>query len=180
MKKNFIKSMSQFIKSFLLAIFLALITIIISECFIEPHAYNFVTKAISGLVNASDETVIIAVDDKSIAYRRWPWPRDFYGKIVRYLSDYTDAKVIGLDSVVQNLDLEHPESDRKFFSDISNADNLVVAFMPLVKGSFDQERNLNYNKKFNNRTKIDEGYGLLIKNKNVEIIKLLGCDEEDE
>ncbi len=153
MKKNFVKSLFNMLKVFIVALFFLFLTYAISGIYVEPYAYNYMARAFIAQKQAANDVVIIAIDDKSIAYHRWPWPRDYYGKIIRYLRDYTNAKVIGFDSIIQNLDAEHKQSDEIFFNDVKNTPNLVVGFCPLAKGVFDEERNSSYVKKFNKKFK---------------------------
>ena len=81
------KSITFFIKSFLLFALLAIVTIAVSLNSFEQYTYNFLTKYFTAESKpASEKTVIIAIDDKSISYHRWPWPREYYGKMIDYLT----------------------------------------------------------------------------------------------
>lgn len=88
-------------------------------------------KAFSATTYGNQDTVIVAIDDDSIAKVRWPWKREMYSKIINYFSEYTDAKVIGLDTVVKGSDLQTPESDLAFYKSIEKCqDKIVTAFIP--------------------------------------------------
>ena len=80
-----LKSKGFFIKSFLLHFLLSIIVVILSWGFLEPFAYNFMMKYFGATRQGSDNIVIIAIDDKSMSYHRWPWPREYYGEIMDYL-----------------------------------------------------------------------------------------------
>ena len=126
-----------FIKSFFIFIIMAMVATVFSWVVLEPFGQNMMIKLSTqiglnkGRENGSSSIVIITVDDKSIAYHRWPWPRDYYAKIFRYLHDYSKPSVIGYDSLIQNLDKENPEADKVFFNSIKDIDNLVVGFAGL-------------------------------------------------
>lgn len=94
------KSKLFFIKSFFLHLFLSLVVIFLSWQFIEPNAYNFMIKNFSATKSGSDNIAVIVIDDKSIAYHRWPWPREYYAKIMEYLNDYAKPEIIDRKSVV--------------------------------------------------------------------------------
>lgn len=149
------KSKGFFIKSFFIHIFLSLVVIMLSWAFLEPFAYNFMTKYFTAAKESSSNIVIIAIDDKSISYQRWPWPRESYAKIFDYLNLYANPKIIGFDAIIQNTDKEHPGSDSKFYNSIRNIDNLVVGFSPLTSHVFDENRSLAYAKKFHDKFKVD-------------------------
>ena len=89
MKK--LKSKLFFLQTVLLHLFLAVIVIILSWKFIEPGTFNFMIRAFVADKLSSDDIVVIVIDDKSIAHHRWPWPREYYGKILNYLNEYTNT-----------------------------------------------------------------------------------------
>jgi len=150
-----LKSKGFFIKSFFLHIFLSLIVILISWIFLEPFAYNFMMKYFAANKAGSSDIVIIAIDDKSLSYHRWPWPREYYGQIIDYLHTYSKPKVIGFDAIIQNNDKDNINSDKEFYKYIKNVDNLVVGFSPLTVHVFDEKRSNEYTEKFYNKFKVD-------------------------
>ena len=100
---------------------------IIGTSFFELKSYNFLVKTIAQNSKASDDIVLVVIDDKSLhQIGRWPWRRTKYGEIFEYLSNHTQAKQIGYDAIVVAPDVEHPESDKKFFNDIKNYDKLIA------------------------------------------------------
>jgi len=77
MSKNEPGTKKFFAKSFFVMLIMAFITLFVSLTFIEPIAYNYMIKDKAASVRTgSDDILIIAIDDKSISYQRWPWPRD--------------------------------------------------------------------------------------------------------
>lgn len=125
-----VKDIKPVIIIFSIFIFM-LVAYIISTSFFEPKAYNFMVQNFSANKHGSDEIVIITIDDKSLERIRWPWKRELYSKIFKYLHQYSMAKVIGFDAIIATPDVENPGSDKKFYSSIKNIDNLVVGFVPL-------------------------------------------------
>ncbi len=76
-----VKNLKSIIIVFSIFIFM-LVAYIISTSFFEPKAYNFMVQTFSANKVGSDEIVIIAIDDKSLARIRWPWKRELYSKNV--------------------------------------------------------------------------------------------------
>lgn len=113
-------------------------------------------KAFSAKTYGNPETVIVAIDDKSIDKLRWPWKREMYGKILNYFSEYTDIKIIGLDTVVKGSDLQNPESDRAFYHSVAKlSDKLTAAFVPTMQEYPEEVDGGIYEAYFNQRFKIN-------------------------
>jgi len=148
-------SKTFFIKSALIHFILSVFVIIISWHFFEPEAYNLMVKNFTAKSTGSEEIVLIVIDDKSIEQYRWPWQRNLYGKIFEYLSTYSEAKLIGFDSIITSLDKDNPKSDNQFFETISKIDNLVVGFSPLIQDYPTGIDGTEYSKKFDNKFSID-------------------------
>lgn len=148
MKK--LKSKLFFIQSMFLHIFLSIFVIIISWLFIEPNVYNIMQKGVVADKQSSDEIVVIVIDDKSIAHHRWPWPREFYGKILNYLNEYANPKLIGYDAIITSSDKENPQSDKYFYNAVAKSDNLVVGFSPLTQ-PYENEKDKIYDTEFFNK-----------------------------
>ena len=147
-----LKTKGFFIKSFFILIFLTFFTAIISRNLVEPYAYNYIIKDwVSSQKQASADTVIISIDDKSISYHRWPWPREYYGKIMDFLTEYSNPKVVGFDAIIPGYDKENPESDSRFFKSVGRAKKLVVGFDATSDYVTDIEQTKQYNKKFKDK-----------------------------
>ena len=151
------------LKKGLLYIYTALVYLIIflivwfiSYTFLFPNVYNFMLKAFSATEYGNPDTVIVAIDDKSIDKVRWPWKREMYAKIMNYFSEYTDLKIIGLDTVVKGSDLQNPASDRAFYAAAAKlSDKLVTAFVPTIQDYPEDIDGPIYESYFNQRFKIN-------------------------
>ncbi len=144
------KNKSFFLKSIFLHIFLSIIAIGISWNLFEPSAYNFMMKNFITNKSGDPNIALIVIDDKSIEYQRWPWPRENYGKIFEYLNNYTKAKLIGYDAILVTLDKENPNSDKYFFDTIAKISNLVVGFSP-QQHAYENEADKKYDEIFKNK-----------------------------
>ena len=110
-------------KSFILilvaSILLFFLSYLIGNAIFQNKSYNFMVKYTSNDNIASDDVILVVIDDKSLTeLGRWPWKRDRTIQIFDYLEYYTDAKVIAYDAVVMAPDFENPESDRYFFNNV--------------------------------------------------------------
>ena len=115
---------SFFILAFASALIFFIVYIAGASVF-ELKSYNFLVKLATKNSKASDDIILVVIDDKSLhQLGRWPWKRTRYGEIFEYLANYTQAKQIGYDAIVVAPDIEHPEADREFFNQIKNYDNL--------------------------------------------------------
>ena len=113
------------------SILIFFIVYLVGVSIFEPKSYNFLVKMTTQSAKASDDIVLVVIDDKSLhELGRWPWKRTKYSEIFEYLTNYTQAKQIGYDAIVVAPDTEHPKADREFFEDIKKYTNLSagVAF----------------------------------------------------
>ncbi len=91
----------------------------------EPKSYNFLVKMTTQSAKASDDIIMVVIDDKSLhQLGRWPWKRTRYGEIFEYIENYTKAKQIGYDAIIVAPDMENPLADKKFFNQISKFNTL--------------------------------------------------------
>lgn len=144
----------QKIKSFLIFISVLVLFFIIyfvSSNFFEPKAYNFFVQNFSANKAGSDDIVLIVIDDKSLSKIRWPWKRELYGEIFKYLNEYSKTYVIGFDAIFRAKDKDNEKSDLKFYNDIKDIRNLVVGFAL----SFEPSDNNNYDEMFKKKFSID-------------------------
>lgn len=140
----------QKIKSFL--IFLSIVTLFfviyfISATFFEPKAYNFFVQNFSASKFGSKDIVLVVIDDKSLSKIRWPWKRELYGEIFKFLNEYSNTKVIGFDAIFRAKDSENEDSDLKFYNDLKKIRNLVVGFAV----SYEPTDSSAYDKKFKDK-----------------------------
>lgn len=128
---KFVKNLKSFIIFFSIITFL-FVAYFIFAAFFEPKAFNFMVREFSATKTGSRDVVIISIDDKSLDKIRWPWKRDCYSKILKYLQEYTTAKVVGFDAIIATPDKDNPISDKDFYNTVSGMKNLVVGFSPSV------------------------------------------------
>ncbi len=108
------------------------LTYIIGFTLFQYKSYNFMMKQTSVNNIASDDIVLVVIDDKSLAkLGRWPWKRTLFLEVFDYLEHYTDTKVYGFDAVIIAPDTLFPGSDKEFCSKIGTYEKLVagVGFM---------------------------------------------------
>ena len=116
---------------FLFPVFILIFLVIyfLGASFSQLKSYNILTKLTIGNKIASDEVVLIAIDDKSLHdIGRWPWKREYYLEIFDYIENHTKAKLIGYDGLIMAPDMEHIESDKKFFNGIKNFKKVTAGF----------------------------------------------------
>lgn len=114
---KFVKNLKSFIIFFSIITFL-FVAYFIFAAFFEPKAFNFMVREFSATKTGSRDVVIISIDDKSLDKIRWPWKRDCYSKILKYLQEYTTAKVVGFDAIIATPDKDNPISDKDFYDQI--------------------------------------------------------------
>ena len=83
------------------SILIFFIVYLVGVSIFEPKSYNFLVKMTTQSAKASDDIVLVVIDDKSLhELGRWPWKRTKYSEIFEYLTNYTQAKQIGYDAIV--------------------------------------------------------------------------------
>lgn len=105
---------------------------LIGHTIFQYKSYNFMMKQTSVNKTASDDIILIVIDNKSlIRLGRWPWKRTLFLEIFDYLEHHTEAKVYGFDAVIIAPDTDFPEHDREFSRRIGSYDKLIagVGFM---------------------------------------------------
>ena len=154
----------KFAFSSIIVILFLVFVYVITYTFVEPKAYDFMTKHVlterlpfdtHKQTYGSDDIVVIVIDTKSAERYRWPWKRELLCKIFNYFNDYTDAKSIIYDANISSLDKDNPESDKKFFDDINKIDNFVLGFIPQAMPWENQEQVTIYDKAFAKKFALD-------------------------
>src|SRR5574344_2546182 len=128
--KSIIKSRMAVFYGAIIYLVIAAILILLSWNFVEMRAMNYMTKNFNASNLKNSDTVLIVIDDKSVARYRWPWKRELYAQLFEYLNTYSKTKAVSFDAIIASNDLENLNSDKKLFSKIKNIDNLAVGFMP--------------------------------------------------
>ena len=116
-----------------------IVVYVLASNFLQLKSYNILNKLTMNSRSASDDVVLVIIDDKSLhEIGRWPWKREYYLEIFDYFENYTKAKLMGYDGLIMAPDLEHPKSDKKFFSNVGKFKKLTsgVAFS---QEEFDKE-----------------------------------------
>jgi len=133
------------------------LTAIFSFSVLEPKVYDYMLQHVSTAklpfdnnknVYGHDDVVLVMIDDKSIEKYRWPWKRELNNKIIEYFKDYATPKILVQDSIFVTLDIDNPDSDKKYFNAISKMPNLVEGVMFTTAPYSDKEVGKAYDKKF--------------------------------
>lgn len=83
--------------------------------------------SVTNLRAPSEDILIIAIDDKSLAeLRTWPWPRNYHASMIDYLTD-AKAKAIALNIIFT----EPTENDPFLAESISENNNVVLPIYPI-------------------------------------------------
>lgn len=116
---------------------------LIGHTIFQHKSYNFMMKQTSVNKTASDDIILVVIDNKSLAkLGRWPWKRTMFLEIFDYFENYTEAKAYGFDAIIIAPDTDHPESDSEFSYRIGEYQKLVagVGFMyDNFKEKYDKE-----------------------------------------
>ena len=123
---------------FLIFAFIFIVIYALTSNFLQLKSYNIMSKITVNNKVASDDVLLVVIDDKSLhEIGRWPWKREYYLEIFDYFENHTKAKLMGYDGLVMAPDLEHPQSDKKFFSSVGKFDKLTAG-VAFVYNDFEQ------------------------------------------
>ena len=123
----------------------------------EPKAYDFMTRHIlteklpfdqHKKVYGSDDIILVVIDSKSVEKYRWPWKRELYCDIFKYFHEYAKPKIIVHDALINALDTDNPQSDKKYFDCVRKMDNYISGFLPMFDKWENQKEGEEYDKKF--------------------------------
>lgn len=129
---------------FLVFAFIFLVVYALTSDFLQLKSYNIMNKATANSRIVNDDILLVVIDDKSLhEIARWPWKREYYLEIFDYFENYTNAKLMGYDGIVVSPDLEHPQSDKKFFKTIGKFSKLVAG-VAFSYSEFDKDIDSNY------------------------------------
>ncbi len=125
--KRYTSSLIIVIISFL---FVASIAYIISTEFLDRSANDYAIKQIAynQKDNGSDDIVIVVIDDKSLEYIRWPWPRSLYSDLFEFLQNQSEAKAILFDAVITSPDSYNQWADQNFYNRLPKLHSFVSGF----------------------------------------------------
>ncbi|ULA66184.1 MAG: Adenylate cyclase [Nitrospira sp.] len=96
---------------------------------VELNAFDHLVRRYADPAKADSNLVLLAIDESSLeAFGRWPWPRDRYGYVVRYLKR-AGAKAVVFDVMFFEPDDNAEEFDQSFADDLKAANNV---FLPML------------------------------------------------
>lgn len=96
---------------------------------VELKAFDHLVRRHADPAKADPNLVLLAIDESSLeAFGRWPWPRDRYGYVVRYLKR-AGAKAVVFDVMFFEPDENAEEFDQSFADDMKAAGNV---FLPML------------------------------------------------
>ena len=96
---------------------------------VELKAFDHLVRRYADPAKADSSLVLLAIDESSLeAFGRWPWPRDRYGYVVRYLKR-AGAKAVVFDVMFFEPDDNAEEFDQSFADDVKAAGNV---FLPML------------------------------------------------
>ncbi len=76
----------------------------------------------------SPDIAVVAIDEASIDHLgRWPWPREYQGRVIDRLSR-AGAKAVAFDILFTEPDVQNPKSDASLAEAAARAGNVVSAF----------------------------------------------------
>lgn len=96
---------------------------------VELKALDHLVQRYADPAKADSNLVLLAIDESSLeAFGRWPWPRDRFGYVVRYLKQ-AGAKAVVFDVMFFEADENAEEFDQSFADDLKEAGNV---FLPML------------------------------------------------
>ena len=151
--------MKKLTNFFFLTIILLILVFVyfVTYSFVEPKAYDYMTQHFltkklpfdkGKNIYGSGDIVLIVVDDKTAERYRWPWKRDLWCKILDYFNDFAEPRVVVDDGFVSTVDMDNPDSDRKYFESISRMNNFIAGFQPNATPWDDENFGKKYDEKF--------------------------------
>ncbi len=95
----------------------------------ELKALDHLVRRYADPAKANSNLVLLAIDESSLeAFGRWPWPRDRFGYVVRYLKQ-AGARAVVFDVMFFEADENAEEFDQSFADDLKAAGNV---FLPML------------------------------------------------
>ncbi len=102
---------------------------------IELKALDHLVRRYADPAKADSNLLLLAIDESSLeAFGRWPWPRDRFGYVVRYLKQ-AGAKAVVFDVMFFEPDENAEEFDQSFADDMHAADNVFLPMLFLAEST---------------------------------------------
>lgn len=150
------KGKAFFFKSILFHILLVFVIAFVSINYWENPIYDMIVNSSSSTINGSKDVVLVIIDNKSLESYRWPWARALYGEITEYFNNYTNAKVVVFDSILNSLDKERPaSSDNFFFETVRKSKNFIGGYMAMTSEYEDENAGSEYDDAFHKKFSAD-------------------------
>ncbi len=127
MKK--LKNKLFYINSIILYLILIFIVSILSRVFVETDMASYLIKTAAARNTGTDNNAIIVIVDQNTLNSYGSWNRAYTTKLLDYFYTYAHPKVIGLDSMISNLNPQN-SNDVQFLNQVKKMNNLVVSFTP--------------------------------------------------
>lgn len=125
-------------KSIIFFILLLIVSFVyfLSSFHLDFKVNDFCTKVFTSIERkkASENVVIVAVDDLSVDKIDWPWSRDLFANIFDYIEYYGHAKSVVFQNLVIFPDTYNPEKDFIFYDRIHKNKKLINSYI-LVNSS---------------------------------------------
>ncbi len=131
--------MNPFIRKLLVALVVALLTIVLTQeeilklglvqrLELASVDYRFQSRGERPAIPDSSHVVIVEVNDESFKSlpHRWPWPRSYYAHLIRNLKA-AGAKAIGVDIILNGPDVYSPQNDDELRAAIRKTGIVVLA-----------------------------------------------------
>ena len=120
----------KFITFIVLFLILAFVYVL-SASMLDNKVNDVFTKTFLELSKkkASDDVVLVVVDDVSIDKIQWPWQRQLFSDIFTFLEKDCGAKAIVFQNLVVLPDSYNPKSDAVFYKTIAQSDKLINSFI---------------------------------------------------
>ena len=116
------KSLFILIVSF---IFVAFITYSISGMYFDNRMNDYVIRRTT-IKKSNPDTILVIIDDKSIAKIRVPWKRTLYSDMFEFLQNTAGAKLIIFDALVVSPD--NKKTDKEFVNRMEKLDKVISGF----------------------------------------------------
>lgn len=102
----------------------------LSSNFLDVKVNDYFTKN-SLLIKkniASNQVVLVVIDNQSLDKITWPWKKDLFTDIFDYLENEAFAKAIIFHNVIMLPDSYYPENDSEFYKRIKNQKKLINSY----------------------------------------------------
>ncbi len=104
--------------------------------------------------SASNEVVLVVIDNQSLDKISWPWKKDLFSDIFDYLENISSAKSVVFHNVVMIPDTYYPENDSIFYKRISGQEKLINSYFFLNSNMAGDVLPSEYYKIFESKTNI--------------------------